>query len=86
MGLIGLLLAYMPPIAGLIYLLRRRRGFVEYGAAIYLAAALISSITLGAVATRSGLLVLGSMLILCLGWTTIETSTTTGSDLRKGSD
>jgi hypothetical protein len=75
MGLIGLVLAYMPPIAALIYLVRRRYGFVQYGGAMYLAAALTSSVTLGAVATRSGLLVLCSMLILCLNATALETAT-----------
>jgi len=76
MGLIGLLLAYMPPIAGLAYLLRRRHSFVQYGGAMYLSAALIGSITLGALATVSGLLVLGSMLVLCLNWTALTSSDT----------
>jgi hypothetical protein len=72
MGLVGLLLAYMPPIYGLAYLLRRRRDFVQYGGAMYLGAALIGSITLGAVSTLSGLLVLASMLALCLNWTALD--------------
>ena len=75
MGLIGLVLAYMPPIAGLIYLLRRRYGFVQYGGAIT-TAALISSITLGTISTRSGLLVLGSILILCLNATALDEAVT----------
>jgi hypothetical protein len=75
MGLIGLFLAYMPPVAGLVYLLRRRYNFVQYGGAMYLSAALVGSITLGAVSTPSGLLVLGSMLALCLNWTALDTST-----------
>lgn len=75
MGLIGLFLAYMPPIAGLIYLLGRRQSFVQYGGAMYLAAALVGSITLGTVSTLSGLLVLGSMLALCLSWTALEQPT-----------
>jgi hypothetical protein len=72
MGVVGLLLAYMPPIFGLAYLLRRRRNIVQYGGAMYLGAALIGSITLGAVSTLSGLLVLGSMLALCLNWTALD--------------
>ena len=72
MGLIGLILAYIPPVAGLIYLLRRRYSFVQYGGAMYLGAALIASITLGAVATLPGLLTLGSMLVICLNWTALE--------------
>jgi len=75
MGLIGLLLAYMPPIAGLVYLLRRRQSFVQYGGAMYLSAAVIASITLGTVSTLSGLLVLGSMLVLCVNWTALDKST-----------
>ena len=74
MGLIGLILAYIPPVAGLVYLLRRRYSFVQYGGAMYLGAALIASITLGAVATLSGLLTLGAMLVLCLNWTALEES------------
>lgn len=74
MGLIGLLLAYIPPIAGLIYLLKRRNSFVQYGGAIYIVAALFSSVTLGALATPAGLLVLGSMLIICLNTTALETA------------
>jgi hypothetical protein len=76
MGLIGLVLAYIPPIAGLIYLLKRRYGFVQYGGAIYLAAALISSVTLGALSTRAGLLVLGAVLILCLNTTALDEKVT----------
>jgi hypothetical protein len=72
MGLIGLFLAYMPPIAGLVYLLRRRRSFVQYGGAMYLGAALIGSITLATMSSVYGLLVLGSMLALCLNWTALE--------------
>jgi hypothetical protein len=75
MGLIGLILAYIPPVAGLIYLLRRRYGFVQYGGAMYLGAALIASITLGTVAGLAGLLTLGAMLVLCLNWTALEEST-----------
>jgi hypothetical protein len=74
MGLIGLLLAYFPPIAGLIYVLRRRYGFVQYGGAIYLSAAIIASVTLGTISSVSGLLVLGSMLALCLNWTALDDS------------
>ena len=72
MGLIGLILAYMPPVAGLIYLLKRRYGFVQYGGAMYLGAALIASITIGPVTTLPGLLTLGSMLVLCLNWTALD--------------
>ena len=72
MGLIGLFLAYMPPVAGLFYLLRRRRSFVQYGGAMYLSAALVGSITLATVSSVSGLLVLGSMLALCLNWTALD--------------
>jgi hypothetical protein len=62
----------MPPIAGLVYLLRRRRSFVQYGGAMYLGAALIGSITLATMSSVYGLLVLGSMLALCLNWTALE--------------
>ncbi len=72
MGLIGLILAYLPPIAGLVYLLRRRYGAVQYGGAMYLTAALIGSITLGAVSTLSGLMVLAAMLVLCVNWTLLS--------------
>jgi hypothetical protein len=72
MGLIGLLTAYLPPIAGLIYLLRRRYSFVQYGGAMYLVAALVGSITLNALSSVPGLLVLGLMLPLCLNWTGLE--------------
>ncbi len=60
MGIIGLILAYIPPVVGLIYLLRRRYGAVQYGGAMYLVAAIVGSITLGAVSTLPGLMVLGS--------------------------
>ena len=72
MGLIGLFLAYMPPVAGLFYLLRRRRSFVQYGGAMYLGAALVASITLETISSKTGLLVLGPMLVLCLNWTALE--------------
>lgn len=75
MGLIGLILAYIPLAAGLIYLLRRRYGFVQYGGAMYLSAALIASITLVTMASLAGLLTLGSVLVLCLNWTALEEST-----------
>lgn len=71
MGLIGLLLAYLPPIFGLTYLLKRRRGFAQYGGAIYLLAALIGSITLGTLSSVSGLLVLGCTLAFCLNWSAL---------------
>ncbi len=76
MGLVGLLLAYMPPLAGLGYLLRRRRGFIQYGGAMYLTAALVGSVTLDTISSVSGLLVLGSMLALCLNYTALDTVTT----------
>ncbi len=72
MGIIGLILAYLPPILGLIYLLRRRYGAIQYGGAMYLTAALVGSITLGAVSTLSGLMVLGSMLAFCVNWTMLS--------------
>jgi len=72
LGVIGLLLAYMPPIAGLVFLLRRRRDFVQYGGAMYLTAALIASITLGTLASLPGLLVLGAMLVFCVNWTALD--------------
>lgn len=75
MGLIGLILAYMPPVTALVYLLRRRYSFVQYGGAMYLGAALVASITLGAVATLPGLLTLGSILVFCLNWTALEDPT-----------
>jgi hypothetical protein len=69
MGLIGLILAYIPLAAGLGYLLRRRDGFVQYGGAMYLSVALVGSITLATLSSVSGLLVLGSMLAACVNWT-----------------
>lgn len=75
MGLIGLILAYIPPIAGAVYLLRRRYSFVQYGGAMYLGAALIASITLGTLASLAGLLTLGAVLVVCLNWTALEEST-----------
>jgi hypothetical protein len=74
MGLIGLMFAYAPPIAGLVFLLRRRYGAAQYGGAMYLTAAIIGSITLGAVSTLSGMIVLGSMLALCVNWTLLTPS------------
>lgn len=71
MGLIGLLLLYIAPIAGLAYLIRRRRGWVQYGAATYLLAALMGSVTLGTLSSVSGLLVLGSTLAFSLNWTAL---------------
>ncbi|HEX3519045.1 MAG TPA: hypothetical protein VHT29_08435 [Solirubrobacteraceae bacterium] len=64
-GLVGLLFAYVGPIVGLLYFLRRREGFVQYGGAIYLTAALIGSATLATFASVSGLLVLASVLAVC---------------------
>jgi hypothetical protein len=75
LGIIGLFLAYMPLIGGLIYLLKRRYSFVQYGGAMYLTGALVGSVTLGAIAHLSGLLVLGSMLPLCLNWTALAAPT-----------
>ncbi len=75
MGLIGLILAYIPPVAALIYLLRRRYSWIQYGGAMYLGAALIASITLGTVASLAGLLTVGSVLVLCLNWTALEEAT-----------
>ncbi len=69
MGLIGLLLAYIPPVCGLLYVIKRRRGWVQYGGAVYLVAALAGSVTLGTLSSVSGLLVLGSALAFCLNWT-----------------
>jgi hypothetical protein len=76
MGLIGLLLAYMPPIGGLVFLLRRRRSFVQYGGAMYLSAALVGSVTLATISSPSGLLVLGSMLAFCVNWTVLDAAAT----------
>jgi hypothetical protein len=69
MGLVGLLLAYAPLIAALIYLLRRRYGYIQYGGAMYLGVALVGSITLTTISSVSGLLVLGSTLAFYLNWT-----------------
>jgi hypothetical protein len=71
MGVIGLLLAYLPAVLGLVYLLKRRRGFVQYGGAMYLLTALVGSITLGTLSSVSGLLVLGSGLVFCLNWSAL---------------
>jgi hypothetical protein len=68
MGLIGLVLAYLPPAWSLMLLLRKRIGWWSYGGAMYLSAALIGSLTLGTLSSMSGLLVLGSTLILVLNW------------------
>ena len=65
MGLFGLLLAYAPPIVGLVYLLRRR-GALAFGGSMYLAVALIGSITLATLSSVSGLLVLACLLVLCV--------------------
>jgi O-Antigen ligase len=72
MGIIGLILAYMPALAGLGYLLKRRRGPVPYGGAMYLVAAIVGSLTLGAFASTSGVLVLGSTLALSLNWSALD--------------
>lgn len=74
MGLIGLLLIYLPPTAGLIYLLRRRHGFVQYGGAMCLTVALVGSITLETLSSVQGLLVFGLVLALCVNWTSSEDS------------
>jgi hypothetical protein len=66
MGVIGLILAYTPIIASLIYMLKRRKVFISYGAAIYLTAGLIGSITLSTYADQAGLVVLASVLAVCL--------------------
>lgn len=76
MGLIGLLLAYLPALLGLAYLVKRRHGFAEYGGAIYLLAALIGSVTLGTLSSVSGLLVLGCTLAFCINWSALVESAT----------
>jgi hypothetical protein len=68
MGVIGLILAYLPPVSSLVLLLRRRDGWWSYGGAMYLTAALIGSLTLGTLSSVSGLLVLVSALIIVLNW------------------
>jgi hypothetical protein len=71
MGVIGLVLAYLPAVLGLAYLLKRRRGFAQYGGAMYLLTALVGSITLGTLSSVSGLLVLASGLVFCLNWSAL---------------
>ena len=71
MGIVGLLFAYAAPIAGLVYLLRRRRDFMQLGGSIYLSATLAGSITLATLSTVSGLIVLASILAICLCWTAL---------------
>ena len=67
MGVIGFLLIYAPVLAGLLFALRER-GPVAFGAAMYLGAAIIGSITLATLSSVSGILVVGSVLTLCLNW------------------
>lgn len=68
MGVIGLIIVYLPPCAGLVFLVRRRRGWSDYGGAIYLSAALIGSVTLATVSGVPGLLVTGCVLAITLNW------------------
>jgi|GEM_PF-3773058 len=72
MGIVGLIIAYMPPIAALIYLLKRGKGFIQYGGAMCLVTILIGSLTLGGLSTESGLLALVSLLTICLNLTALS--------------
>ena len=73
MGLIGLIVVYLPPCVGLIFLIRRRRGWFDYGGAIYLSAALIGSVTLATVSSVPGLLVLACALAITANWPATQT-------------
>ncbi len=75
MGVIGLILAYTPVVAGLIYMLKRRKGFISYGAAIYLTAGIIGSVTLSTYADQAGLVVLAAVLAVCLNVAALTPST-----------
>lgn len=67
MGVIGLILVYLPVLAGLVLVLRER-GPLAFGGAMYLGAAIIGSITLATLSSVSGVLVVGCVLTLCLNW------------------
>jgi len=71
MGLVGIILAYAVPFAALVYLLRRRYNWVQYGAAMYVTAAVAGSITLGALSTVPGMLVLACVVALSVNSTAV---------------
>ena len=74
LGLVGLILIFAPVVTGLLFALRER-GPIAFGCAMYLGAAIIGSITLATLSSVSGLLVVGSVLILCFNWTGARSAT-----------
>jgi hypothetical protein len=77
LGVIGVILIFLPVVAGLVFTLRQR-GPVAFGGAMYLGAAIIGSITLATLSSVSGILVVGSVLVLCFNWTADARSATDG--------
>lgn len=73
LGVIGLILIFLPVVAGLSFTLRER-GPIAFGGAMYLGAALIGSITLATLSSVSGILVMGSVLVLCFNWSAASRS------------
>jgi hypothetical protein len=67
MGVVGLILSYVPVLAGLCLTLRER-GPIAFGGAMYLGAAIVGTITLATLSSVSGILVMGCVLALCLNW------------------
>lgn len=78
LGVIGLILIFLPVVAGLLFTLRER-GPIAFGGAMYLGAAMIGSITLATLSSVSGILVIGCVLVLCFNWTAASRS---GADCR----
>jgi hypothetical protein len=68
MGLFGVIFAYLPPVTGLTLMAKRRKGWLDYGCAMYLLVALIGSVTLDTVAGQSGVIILGCTLGIVWNW------------------
>jgi hypothetical protein len=64
MGIVGLLFAFAPVLVGLMLLLKRHEGWMDYGAAMYLTVTLIASVTLETVSGQSGVIIFGCMMAI----------------------
>ena len=70
MGIIGLVLVFIPPVVGLVLLLKRHNGWMDYGTAMYLMVTIIASVTLETISGQSGVIIFGCMMAIAWNWPT----------------